>query len=365
MRLVRYCLISCILFSLISTSILFVSSEEKHVFQLTDSISFSTPELNVQNNTTIVQIDEISTYTQSYVSPSLPVFRKVYTLPVGVMIKSVQCTTNQKQIFQLDTPLAISQQSMLSTSMIYTEDSIDKKENIPMQHDTIYPSSTFEYHVGRGIQKNRSVLFLVLSYYPVQHDIRNMQLIYHPYFELEVTYETIKTSMEPKDVENDYDLILITPEIFTDALTPLIHHKNSIGTRTTMKTIEEIYAIYPGRDSAEKIKYFIKDAIETQNISYVLLIGSIYQLPIRTSNTSIFGTWEHAVLSDLYYADIYMANNSFSSWDTNHNDIFGETGTDTVDLYPDVSVGRLACDTIQDVSVVVDKIITYELNTFG
>jgi len=365
MKFVRRCLICCIIFSLVSPSILFVSSDQKNVFQLHDFINFSAPELLIQNNTTMVQIDEIKTYTQSYISPSLPVYRKVYTLPVDVKIISVQCTTKQKQSIPLNNPLALSQQSMPSSSMIDTEYLIQNKENVPIELDTIYPPLPFEYHLGRGIQKNIPTLFLVVTYYPVQYDATHMNLFYHPNLELDVTYEKINTSKEPIDTEKNNDLVLITPEIFTDALTPLLHHKNSIGTQTTLKTLEEIYTSYPGRDQEEQIKYYIKDAIETQGISYVLLIGSIYQLPIRTSNTSIFGNWEHAVLSDLYYADIYMANNSFSSWDTNDNDIFGETGTDTLDLYPDVSVGRLACDTIQEVSIVVDKIITYELNTFG
>jgi len=36
-----------------------------------------------------------------------------------------------------------------------------------------------------------------------------------------------------------------------------------------------------------------------------------------------------------------------------------------MDLYPDVYVGRLACDSTSEVSSVVDKIIYYESATYG
>ena len=53
-----------------------------------------------------------------------------------------------------------------------------------------------------------------------------------------------------------------------------------------------------GRDVAERIKYFIKNSLDTWNIKYVLLIGGIDKLPIRE-------TWlgELVVPTDLYYAD--------------------------------------------------------------
>ena len=99
--------------------------------------------------------------------------------------------------------------------------------------------------------------------------------------------------------------------------------------------------------------------VSSHNTKYVLIVGSIYHVPIRTSNTSIFGSWHHSVLTDLYYADLYNANGSFSSWDTNNDGIYGETDVDIVDLYPDVHVGRIACESIEEVSIVVDK------NSFG
>ena len=48
--------------------------------------------------------------------------------------------------------------------------------------------------------------------------------------------------------------------------------------------------------------------------------------------------------SDLYYADLYNANGSFCSWDTDNDGLYAEwpypqPQQDTVDLVPDVYVG--------------------------
>ena len=61
-------------------------------------------------------------------------------------------------------------------------------------------------------------------------------------------------------------------------------------------------------------------------------------LPVRYSNLNDGS--EGGYLSDLYFADIYTANGSFSSWDTNGNGIFGEW-TDHRERQPRHVPGRL------------------------
>ncbi len=180
-----------------------------------------------------------------------------------------------------------------------------------------------------------------------------------------------KKAINPVIVDNLYDMVIIAPSTFSDELQPLIDHKNAYELNTTFKSTEEIYSEYDGLDEAEEIKYFIKDAIEILGVEYVLLVGSIDKLPIRTSHAGFWG--ENGVLTDLYYADIYDENGSFCSWDGNGNGIYGEVyhdhhqtyDIDGVDLFPDVNLGRLACVNKGEVNTVVEKIIQYETNTFG
>ncbi|GAH28796.1 unnamed protein product, partial [marine sediment metagenome] len=41
--------------------------------------------------------------------------------------------------------------------------------------------------------------------------------------------------------EDEYDLLIITHSKFEDDLQDLVNHKNSIGTRTIMRTVDDIY----------------------------------------------------------------------------------------------------------------------------
>jgi hypothetical protein len=170
---------------------------------------------------------------------------------------------------------------------------------------------------------------------------------------------------------NSYDMVIIAPMCFSADIQPLIDHKTNHDINTILKTTEDIYDEYPGRDKAEQIKYFIKDAIEQWNVSYVLLIGGRigqsfrWYVPIRYSNVDD-GFMHKQILSDLYFADIYDEKGDFSSWDSNGNDEFAEwTGnsmvpSDTMDLKPDVCLGRLPCRSKNEVQSIVEKIITYE-----
>lgn len=168
---------------------------------------------------------------------------------------------------------------------------------------------------------------------------------------------------QPND---EYDMVVIAPIEFKIPVQRLIKHKNSHNVQTFYKSTQNIYKNYNGRDKAEKIKLFIKDAIEELNISYVLLIGGRsylypkWHIPVRyvllDDGTQRYTTF----FSDLYYADIYKNRNEFEDWDSNGNDVFAEWGKDQMDLHPEVSVGRLPCRSIFEAWTVVQKIIKYE-----
>jgi hypothetical protein len=197
------------------------------------------------------------------------------------------------------------------------------------------------------------------------------------------TVGTLNKTINEKNVQTQskstYDMVIIAPSKFSGTLQKLIDHKNQHGINTTLKTTEDIYKEYNGTDKPEQIKYFIKYALDTWHIKYVLLVGGMksyifgtaqddanqgsknWWVPVRYSNLN--DDYEHGYISDLYYADIYDSHGNFSSWDSNHNGIFGEwnqTKKDIIDLYPDVYVGRLACINKIEVKIIVDKIITYE-----
>ncbi len=167
--------------------------------------------------------------------------------------------------------------------------------------------------------------------------------------------------------DESYDLLIITPIKFSRYLNRLANHKSSYGLNTKIVRLDDIYkGIYfkkKGRDKPERIKYFIKGAVEKWKNKYVMLVGDIRHIPIRSTHM-----WDGKFITDLYYADIYNKDGSFSSWDTNGNGLFGEYKhngkTDFIDLKPDVGIGRLACKNLLEVHSIVNKIIKYEKRTY-
>ena len=189
-----------------------------------------------------------------------------------------------------------------------------------------------------------------------------------------------KMVTQTKDVnleEGVYDLLIIAPNRFRNELSPLVKHKEKLGIRTIFVDTDTVYQqmFWQGRDAAEKVKYFIKAAVENWSVHYVLLVGGrlnqggneLWWVPVRYSylDRPYENYSEPKFLSDLYFADLYNQDGSFSSWDDNDNGVFGEwplgqVALDHPDLIPDVSLGRLPCLNALELRVVVHKIIRYE-----
>lgn len=185
-------------------------------------------------------------------------------------------------------------------------------------------------------------------------------------------------TIPPSPYIEEYDMVVVAPSMFSEAIQPLIDHKNNIGIETFLKKTEEIFNEYEGRDEAEQIKYFIYESVENLGIDYVLLVGDVHTTPIRKTEVNHIWTASNIIqvddiITDLYYADIYDSDGNFSSWDSNNDGVFsefylynlGETPeeievVDEVDLYPDIGVGRIPCANVDELDFVVNKIITYE-----
>ena len=180
---------------------------------------------------------------------------------------------------------------------------------------------------------------------------------------------SIKNTNTSSASADEYDMVIIAPNTLSASIQPLITHKNNHGVKTFLKTTEEIYSEYTGRDNAEQIKYFIKDAMETYGIQYVLLVGGhksqlfSWYIPARIVHLDDGARYTEYV-SDLYYADIYKEDGSFEDWNSNGDDLIGEWGKDSFDLTPDIAVGRLPCRTTKEVTLIVEKIIEYETMSF-
>ncbi len=367
-KILSICIIGMLLLGAIGT-VAQTNSKNDHGSSIHESLVFSPPVLTDEGAYLSVNIPEATSVMKDAGKPQLPVFIKVFSFAFGTAITDVSVRYSGIQSQRISKPvLPATALVPLDTSM--ASQSVEKDPQV-YEDAALYPSEDFTYSLGAGLKEGEHVVFLVVRCYPVRYSPAQNMLSVSDSVEIDISYTEPEA---PVLFSDEYSLVIIAPARFSDALEPLIEHKNSMGVASILKTTEDIYAEYTGFDEAEKIKYFIKDALEEWGVSFVLLVGGVKQLPIRTTwfyQQHHEHYWNESVLTDLYYSDIYDAEGNFSSWDTNGNGMYGEVfdncpGVDDFcDLYPDVNIGRLACVKNAEVKTVVSKIIQYETQTAG
>ena len=340
--------------------------QEQRTETIIKTIEFSKPQVVSQGNYADIMVEQTTSTLLHSGAPLLPRHDIVMTFPLGTEIIDISCTYSPIKILHLPKTIQHCPETTLKS---FSMGSIQQDKNQKLYHTSVlYPSSWYSYHTGGGFDNtNQHVTILSLHLYPVRYLSLINSISYITQASVEITYREPPTPLLQPD--DPYDLLILTPEKFIDHLQPLVHHKNSIGTSCRLVAVENINT--PGRDLQEQIKYYIKNEIETSDIKHVLFVGNESMMPFRYSYAAY--PFLSPFVTDLYYADVFDANGSFSSWDTNDNDKFGEIDTgffeseiiDLVDLYPDIAVGRLLCSNVTEVDVAVKKIRDYENNTFG
>ena len=345
---------------------------EQNALEKTETIIFTYPEITTKQGHAVVNIKNANTWLYAPNAPMLPASATTYIFPFGTTIKTVDVTFSEPQEHAIEKTLLTTPPPVTSiegNTVLYSQE-----EN---KITSLYPDKLFDYHLGAGLYGQDHVVFVTIRCFPIQYNQNEQKLLFRTTALLSLTYELPTTEPSPVD---DYKLLIIAPNTFSEALQPLVNHKieNGITTKLVTKNdiCDSVYFPSQGRDCAEKMKYFIKNAFDQWATRYVLLVGGRYGgvmkekwwIPVRYSHLDDGYNWEGSYLSDLYFADIYDAYGNFSCWDSNGNGIFAEwndQGKDIIDMYPDVCVGRLACKNVKQVTTVVDKIITYETTTAG
>ena len=331
-----------------------------------------------------------ASYEYSPGKPVLPVINKVYRLPFGVRVKKIDIDVKEMEKREIDYKIipSFGPVPLLPYAPFDLNYRVFLDKSV-YQSEEFYPSSHYTYKVGCGLDENGNhVTFVSIHFYPVRYAPALNKIEIVKKADIKIEYSQPEKSLPSNSV---YKLVIITPPEFKDEAERLAEHKNNLGVSTFVKTTDEIYASYSGRDEPEKIKYFIKDAIEQYGIKYVLLFGGLksqiwgkardnanagikgWYVPVRYTNLYDnpkypLGEVLHdpGFTSDLYYADIYKEGGEFEDWDPNHDGIYaawnkpGVANDSMLDLYPDVYVGRLACRSVKEAKIVVDKIIKYE-----
>jgi hypothetical protein len=339
--------------------------------QIEKHFSFSTPEIKEDGDFITIVIPESTSYIMDVGKPMLPYYTQTMTFPVGTEIVDVGFTFSNVKKTGIDQKVMPAPQPVpLDTE--YKDQCVTTELNKGVYSSFApYPDRWYGYNTGRGLDRGERVIFLSLSVYPIRYTPGLDCLQYLEDVDIVVKYKP-KPSDSGSTTNDSYDLVIITPEEFCDALQPLVDHKiNNMSISTKIVKTDEIYYWdyfqVQGRDKPEQIKYFIKNTYDQWNTKYILLVGGKksysstddWWIPVRRTNIELSSGIYNSI-SDLYYADLYDGNGTFCSWDANHNDLFGEGKEDNVDLFPDVFLGRLPCVDLNEVTTIVNKIIRYE-----
>lgn len=329
---------------------------------ITIEYSFSDPEIEIYDNYSYVYVDEADFYDIHDGWPTIPVKTITYTFPFGTKIKDVIYEYSEPEVITLSEKISVGSCSGATGENLDVYEESDR-----------FPSNFVSYTKGGGLSDGELKTFLTVRVNPITYRPADDEIDFIKEATIQIVYDEPDEPLIKNN--NQFDLLILTVSSFEGGLEPLMNHKVKKGIKTKIVTLDEIEDM-KGRDTQEKMKYYIKWAIENWGIEYVLLVGGIdgqsarWNLPIRYSHVLIGDgkqeTPEPEFISDLYFADIYDSEGNFSSWDTNENDIFaeqeGQEKIDEMDLYPDVYLGRLPCRTTKEVGILVNKIIQYENN---
>ncbi len=162
-----------------------------------------------------------------------------------------------------------------------------------------------------------------------------------------------RLGLKQSDWEEGCDYLIITHSKFynkSDSNNPVVRlseWKQRKGLKTKVVDIADIVNSKTGDEAADKIKNFIKTAYETWKPAptYILLVGDagddagkeLIPTNYKTKHIEPLLHYGTKIGTDLYYATV-----------------------DGDDYFPDIYIGRLPVDTLEQAKVVIDKILDYE-----
>jgi len=170
-----------------------------------------------------------------------------------------------------------------------------------------------------------------------------------------LNYATVRPT-SPTD-PNDIKYLLIGDSSMFDEFQPLLDWKTKKGVPAEAVDVSWVYANYSGTDQQEQIKACIKDYVQTKGTVWVVLVGDDTIIPDRDcyGNVNSGGTTDTTIPTDLYYVGLDDMN-----WDDDGDNVAGEVSGDTVDMAPDVYLGRLPLRTEAHATAIVNKTLQYE-----
>ncbi|MGB9720310.1 MAG: C25 family cysteine peptidase, partial [bacterium] len=177
--------------------------------------------------------------------------------------------------------------------------------------------------------------------------------IVSPEYYIEENSEDLSPTELPSLLGPPVDLLIITTDQTVSAYAQFQRLKKLLGFNSVIKTMTWIKQHYQGVDDAERIRNFLKEAVQKWGVSFVLLGNDVPEIPTRWVWIEyVMGNYPAHITTDLYFSDLD------GNWNFDGDDRFGEV-PDSIDLYPDVLVGRIPAHNPEDVVGYFNKMYSY------
>ncbi len=192
-------------------------------------------------------------------------------------------------------------------------------------------------------------------------------IVINPEEDRSVANSSISSTASATYAETPCDYLIITSEDLVDEFQVLADHRAAMGVSARVMSVEQIYEQYPGAGTdQEKIKSCIKDYAVNRGTLWVLLGGDSNQVPDYDCFASVpigSGKYETdaTIPSDIYYAGL-----DDMDWNDDNDSRACEclSNGDSVDLYPDLFIGRASVGSGQDAVAFVSKVMAYERSAY-
>lgn len=153
-----------------------------------------------------------------------------------------------------------------------------------------------------------------------------------------------------------YELLVVTPEQYIADFDDYLEFYDRLDLRTNIVSVESIYETMQGVDNQEKIRNFIIQEYQDNDILMVLLGGDVALVPYRGLYADVISGGSHNIDNGIP-ADLYFAALD-GSWNNDGDEHWGEPGED--DLYPEIGVARMPFNNVGQLADMIHKTIQYQ-----
>ncbi|MGB2805138.1 MAG: C25 family cysteine peptidase [Candidatus Zixiibacteriota bacterium] len=379
---------------LLAGFIAFFCLSQAHSAELSQSVRFSPQDLTFSQSAgfEVVYLRGCD-ITSQVGEPQLPVKQVSVLLPSGSQVEEVIVKSGEGELLPGEYQILPAQPPRILSMM---QEPIPFVRPLPRAYrqSAEYPGRLVE-HTGAGFLGGYQLVNILV--YPVQYFPSQKKLKFYSQVEFTIRYsagrkepvpirqrsaagrQVFQTILKratvnsdpsrlefiPREIRRsfvppgDFEYVIITDTGFVSTFQSLADWKTEKGVPAKIVTTQWIYSQYSGYDNAEKVRNFIKDVYQNWGTLWILLGGDTNVVPDRAAWAmdceAGMSPDENEIRCDLYFSDLD------GSWDADGDHIYGEV-EDSVDLYPDVFVGRASCSNVTKAQALVNKLLIYEKN---